>query len=60
MKSAHLHACRRGPAGYEVALDGKMLENVERIAAEAAEHCTAPPVGVGLKDLDHDARRTRC
>ena len=37
--------------GYEVALDGKMLENVERIAAEAAEHCTAPPVGVGLKDL---------
>ena len=28
-----------------------MLENVERIAAEAAEHCTAPPVGVGLKDL---------
>ena len=37
--------------GFEIALDGKMLENVERIAAEAAEHCTAPPVGVGLKDL---------
>ena len=37
--------------GYEIALDGRMLENVERIAAEAAEHCTAPPVGVGLKDL---------
>ena len=33
----------------------KMLENVERIAAEAVEHCTAPPVGVGLKDIDHDA-----
>ena len=29
----------------------KMLENVERICAEAAEHCTAPPIGVGLKDL---------
>ena len=37
--------------GYEIALDGKMRENVERICAEAAEHCTAPPVGVGLKDL---------
>jgi len=37
--------------GYEIALDGRMLDNVERIAAEAAEHCTAPPVGVGLKDL---------
>ncbi|MCA1585933.1 MAG: TldD/PmbA family protein, partial [Acidobacteria bacterium] len=38
-------------AGYEVVLDGQMLENVERICAEAAEHCVAPPVGVGLKDL---------
>ena len=38
-------------AGYEVILDAKMLENVERICAEAAEHCTAPPVTVGLKDL---------
>ena len=28
-----------------------MLENVERICAEAVEHCTAPPVAVGLKDL---------
>jgi TldD protein len=37
--------------GYEIASDAKMLDNVERIAAEAAEHCTAPPVGVGLKDL---------
>ncbi len=38
-------------AGYEVVLEGGMLENVERISAEAAEHCSAPPVGVGLKDL---------
>jgi TldD protein len=37
--------------GYEIALAGQMLENVERIAAEAAEHCSAPPVGVGMKDL---------
>jgi TldD protein len=38
-------------AGYEVALEAKMLENVERICAEAAEHCIAPPIGVGLKDV---------
>ena len=38
-------------AGYEVILDAKMHENVERICAEAVEHCAAPPVGVGLKDL---------
>ena len=38
-------------AGYEVILDARMLENVEQICAEAAEHCTAPPVTVGLKDL---------
>ena len=38
-------------AGYEVVLDARMLENVERICAEAAEHCTAPPVGVGLKEV---------
>lgn len=37
--------------GYEIVLDSKMLENVERIAAEAAEHCSAPPVGAGLKNL---------
>jgi TldD protein len=37
--------------GYEIALEGKMLESVERIAAEAAEHASAPPVGVGMKDL---------
>ncbi|MEO8682316.1 MAG: TldD/PmbA family protein, partial [Vicinamibacterales bacterium] len=38
-------------AGYEVVLEARMPENVERICAEAVEHCTAPPVGVGLKDL---------
>jgi TldD protein len=38
-------------AGYEVVTEGRMLENTERICAEAIEHCTAPPVGVGLKDL---------
>jgi TldD protein len=38
-------------AGYEVVLEAQLLENVERICAEAAEHCIAPPVGVGLKEL---------
>ncbi len=38
-------------AGYEVVTEAQMLENVERICAEAAEHCVAPPVGVGLKEL---------
>jgi TldD protein len=38
-------------AGYEVVLEAKMLENAERIASEAVEHCSAPPVGVGLKDI---------
>jgi TldD protein len=37
--------------GYEVALDGRMMDNVERIAGEAAEHAAAQPVGVGLKDV---------
>jgi TldD protein len=38
-------------AGYEVVTEGRMLENVERICAEAVEHCTAPPAGMGLKDI---------
>ncbi|MCC7033864.1 MAG: TldD/PmbA family protein [Acidobacteria bacterium] len=38
-------------AGYEVVTEGRMLENVERICAEAIEHCMAPPVGVALKDI---------
>ena len=28
-----------------------MLENAERIAAEAVEFCTAKPVDMGVKDL---------
>ncbi|HEY6213738.1 MAG TPA: TldD/PmbA family protein [Vicinamibacterales bacterium] len=37
--------------GWEVAEASEMLENAERIAAEAVEMCTAKPVGMGLKDL---------
>ena len=37
--------------GWEVAEAAEMLENAERIAAEAVEMCTAKPVGMGLKDL---------
>ncbi len=38
-------------AGYEVVTEGKLLENAERIAAEAIEHASAPPVSAGMKDL---------
>lgn len=37
--------------GYEVVTGGRMLENAERIAAEAVEHAAARPVTAGLKDL---------
>ena len=37
--------------GWEVAEDAKMLENAERIAAEAVEFTTAKPVDMGMKDL---------
>jgi TldD protein len=37
--------------GWEVAEAAQMLENAERIAAEAVEFCTAKPVEMGLKDL---------
>jgi TldD protein len=37
--------------GWEVAEAAKMLENAERIAAEAVEFCTAKPVDMGVKDL---------
>jgi TldD protein len=37
--------------GWEVAEAAKMLENAERIAAEAVEFCTAKPVEMGVKDL---------
>jgi TldD protein len=38
-------------AGYEVILEGQMLENADRIAAEAVEHASAPPISAGVKDL---------
>ena len=37
--------------GWEVAEAAKMLENAERIAAEAVEFTTAKPVDMGVKDL---------
>jgi TldD protein len=37
--------------GWEVAEAAEMLENAERIAAEAVEFCTAKPVDMGVKDL---------
>lgn len=38
-------------AGYEVVEQGRMLDNAERIATEAAEHAAASPLSAGLKDL---------
>jgi TldD protein len=37
--------------GWEVAEAAGMVENAERIAAEAVEFCTARPIDMGLKDL---------
>jgi TldD protein len=37
--------------GWEVAEDAKMLENADRIAAEAVEFTMAKPVDMGVKDL---------
>ena len=37
--------------GWEVAEAAKMLENAERIAAEAVEFATAKPIDMGVKDL---------
>ncbi len=37
--------------GWEVAEAARMIENAERIAAEAVEYCTAKPVDMGVKDL---------
>jgi TldD protein len=37
--------------GWEVVERAQMLENAERIAAEAAEYCTAKPIDMGVKDL---------
>ncbi len=37
--------------GWEVVEKAQMVENAERIAAEAVEFCTAKPVEMGVKDL---------
>ena len=37
--------------GWEVVEKAQMVENAERIAAEAVEFCTAKPVDMGVKDL---------
>ncbi|MGI8671077.1 MAG: TldD/PmbA family protein [Luteitalea sp.] len=37
--------------GYEVVTGGRMMENADRIAAEAVEHAMAPSVAAGLKDI---------
>jgi TldD protein len=37
--------------GYEVVTGGGMMENADRIAAEAVEHAMAPPASAGLKDI---------
>jgi TldD protein len=37
--------------GWEVAEASGMIENAERIAAEAVEFCTAKPIDMGIKDL---------
>ncbi len=37
--------------GWEVAEAAGMVDNAERIAAEAVEFCTARPIDMGLKDL---------
>src|SRR5207253_11412794 len=40
-----------GTGGWEIAEAAGMVENAERIAAEAVEFCTAKPVDMGMKDL---------
>jgi TldD protein len=37
--------------GWEVVDKAQMVENAERIAAEAVEFCTAKPIDMGVKDL---------
>jgi TldD protein len=37
--------------GWEIVERAQMVENAERIAAEAVEFCTAKPVEMGVKDL---------
>ena len=40
-----------GTGGWEIAEAAGMVENAERIAAEAVEYCTAKPIDMGIKDL---------
>ncbi len=40
-----------GTGGWEIAEAAGMMENAERIAAEAVEFCTARRVDMGIKDL---------
>jgi TldD protein len=40
-----------GTGGWEIAESAGMVENAERIAAEAVEFCTAKPIDMGIKDL---------
>jgi TldD protein len=40
-----------GTGGWEIAEGAAMVENAERIAAEAVEFCTAKPIDMGIKDL---------
>ncbi len=40
-----------GTGGWEIAEAAQMMENAERIAAEAVELCTAKPIAMGIKDL---------
>jgi len=37
--------------GWEIAERAQLVENAERVAAEAVEYCTAKPVEMGVKDL---------
>jgi len=40
-----------GTGGWEIAEAAGMVDNAERIAAEAVEFCTAKPIDMGIKDL---------
>jgi TldD protein len=40
-----------GTGGWEIAESAGLIENAERIAAEAVEFCTAKPIDMGVKDL---------
>ena len=50
------YGVRPRTAGYEVILDGGMLENAAQCAAEAVEHASAPPIGAGVKDVSNQLK----